>query len=174
MKKFYKTFLFLFILDAFLILPVGLLFPVQFLIPGCVLALILDIFLLFFMTIYIKKTYLFSAFPPDDPYKLYPAFERLKNQYHLKNAQLLKLQKVDSVCFYLSDLSGSILVLSDSVLESFSQEDISCFLSYAFQKIKSGDLLFLTVLSSFLFLFEKLFYFLNYPFILLKRKKTDS
>ena len=171
--KFYKTFLFLFSLNALLLLPVALLFNVRFLIPTCVFIIALDIFLLFFTIIYIKRAYLFSAFPPDDSYKFYPAFKKLKQQYSLKNIQLLKLQELNSAVFYASDFSGSIIVLSENILESFSQKDIERFLSYAFQKIKSGDLLFLTVLSAFLFLFGKVFYILNYPFIFLKKKKSD-
>ncbi|MCZ0932303.1 MAG: hypothetical protein OXJ52_04015 [Oligoflexia bacterium] len=173
MKKFYKTFLFLFSLNALLILPAGLLFSIRFLIPVSLFAFFLDIFLLFFMPAYVKKTYLFSVFPPDDPYKLCSAFKRLKTDHNLKNVQLLKLQGLDSVCFYLSSFNSSIIVLSENILESFSQKDITCFLSYAFQKIQSGDSLFLTVLSAFIFLWGKFFYILSYPFVFFKKKKTD-
>ena len=171
--KFYKTFLFLFSLNALLILPMSLLFHVRFLIPICLLALVLDVFLLCFMTFYTRKTSLFSAFPPDDPYKLSFCFEQLKQKNNLKNIQLLKLQGVDSACFYLSDLGGSLVVLSENILESFSQKDRAYFLSYAFQKIKSGDALFLTVLSAFLFFVENFFYVLSYPFVFLKKQKTE-
>ena len=156
------------------ILPTGLLFHARFLIPISLLALILDVFLLFFMSLYARKTYLFSVFPPEDSYQLHSTFERLKKQHNLQNIQLLKLKDRDSACFYLSDLSGSIVVLSENILESFSQEEMTCFLSYAFQKIQSGDLLFLTVLSAFLFLLEKIFYVFSYPFVFLKNKKTKK
>ena len=170
--KFYKTFLFLFSLNALLILPAGLLFPIRFLIPVSLFALILDIFLLFFIPIYVKKTYLYSVFPIDDPYKLCSVFNSLKTDHNLKHVQLLKLQGIDSVCFDLSGFNSSIIVLSENILESFSQKEIAYFLSYAFQKIQSGDSLFLTVLSAFLFLLEKVFYILSYPFVFLKKKNT--
>ena len=152
----------------------GLLLPIRFLIPAFALAFILDLFLLFFMGAYVKKNYLLSAFSPDDSYKLNSRFEQLKAQYSFKKIQLLKPAKIDSACFYLSDLNGSLIVISENILESFSQEDIACFLSYAFQKIKSGDAGFLTVLSSFLFLWEKFFYGVSYPFIYFKQRKRKA
>ena len=172
MKNFYKSFLFLFVLSALLIGLTGLLFPVRFLIPAFVISFVLSVFLLFFMTAYVKKNYLFSAVPPDDSCELYSIFQQLKKQYNLKDVQLIKLKEIDSACFYLSDLRGSLIVLSDNTLNSFNPEELACFLSYAFQKIKSGDALFLTVLSSFLFLVEKFFYILSYPFTVFKNKKT--
>ena len=152
----------------------GLLLPIRFLIPAFALAFILDLFLLFFMGAYVKKNYLLSAFPPDDSYKLTSRFDQLKAQYDLKKIQLLKPAEIDSACFYLSDLNGSLIVISENILESFSQEDMACFLSYAFQKIKSGDAGFLTVLSSFLFLWEKFFYGVSYPFMYFKQRKRKA
>ena len=126
------------------------------------------------MSFYTQKNYIFSAFPPDDSYKIHSVFERLKLQYNLKNVQLLKAQGMDSLCFYMAGLNQSTVILSENVLESFSERDMACFLSYAFQKIKSGEALFLTVLSSFIFLLERVFYILNYPFSFFKKQKIDS
>ena len=171
MKIFYKIFLFLFVLSTFLIGLVALLFPAHFLILAFVLAFVLSVFLLFFMTVYVKNNYELSVFPPDDSYNLSSLFEKFKKTYSLQNVQLLKIKDIDSACFYLSSPTDSLIILSENILESFSPEDIACFLNYAFQKIKSGDALFLSSLSSFLFLFEKLFSALNYPLSFLKNKK---
>ena len=124
------------------------------------------------MGIYVRKTYLLSHFSPEDFYQIHSTFEKLKKQNNLQNVQLLKLKAKDSACFYLSGLRGSSIVLSENTLDSFDQKEMACFLSYAFQKIKSGDLLFLTVLSAFLFLLEKVFYILSYPLVFFKRKKN--
>ena len=172
MKKFQKTFLFLFALNAFFLLLAVFLFPIRFLIPVFVFALILDIFLLFFMTFFVRKKYAFAVFPPHDFYNLNLIFEKLKTQHGLKNIHLLRPTEIDSACFYISAPNNSMIVISENILESFSEENMLYFLSYAFQKIKSGDALFLTVLSSFLFIVEKLFFVLSYPFMYFKKKKT--
>ena len=85
-------------------------------------------------------------------------------------SNFLKIKNENYSFFYFSCGGQSFVVLSEDILENFSQEDIKCFLTYPFQMILSGDLLFLTLLSGFLFLIEKISYFLNYPLSFFKRK----
>ena len=168
--KFYKSFLFLLGLNLFLIWPVVLFVDLKFLIPAFVGLLILDLFLLFFSGFYLRKKFTFSVFSLDDPYEVNQLFENLKRDYNLKNIQLLKIKDENYSFFYFSYGGQSFVVLSENILENFSQEDIKCFLAYPFQMILSGHLLFLTLLSGFLFLMEKISYFLNYPLSFFKRK----
>ena len=96
-------------------------------------------------------------------------FEDIKNSWNLKNVQLLKAKQLSSF-FCFSWGKKSFIVLSEDILERFSKEDIKCLLAYPFQLVRSGDLLFLTLLSSFLLLTEKLIYFLNYPLSFFRKK----
>ncbi|MCY4321262.1 MAG: hypothetical protein OXC37_02500, partial [Bdellovibrionaceae bacterium] len=164
----------LFVFYFYLILSAVLFFHSLFLIPIAFLILILYLFLLFFMGVYIKRTYSFSEILPGDPYQIHSDFEKLKKQYKLKNVRLLKIKDMESVYFYFNSFKTVFIVLSEDILENFNIKDILCFLSYAFQKGKSGDVLFLTVLSSFLFLWEKVFFILSYPLFFLKKNKKRS
>ena len=168
--KFYKSFLFLFVLNILLILPVWFFLNLRFLIPTAFACLLLDIFLLFFIGFYLRKKLVLSSFSPEDAYGIHKLFENLKTYYELKNIFLFKVREINSAFFYFSALNKNYIVLSEDILESFSQEDKKYLLSYPFQKARSGDLLFLTVLSGFLFLAQKFLYFLNYPLSFFKKK----
>ena len=115
-----------------------------------------------------------SVFPPGDVYGIHKLFENLKTHYELKNTALFKVKGLNSAFFYFSALNENCVVLSEDILESFSQEDIKYLLSYPFQKMQSGDILFLTVLSGFLFLTQKFLYVLNYPLSFFKKKPVKQ
>ena len=168
--KFYKSFLFLFGLNFILILPIWFFLDLRFLVPAFVFLLILDIFLLFSSGFYLRRQFLFSVFAPEDPYGVSMIFEDLKNKWDLKNVQLLKAKQLSSSFFCFSWGPKSFVVLSEDILERFSKEDIRCLLSYPFQMVRSGDLLFLTLLSGFLLLAEKFTYFLSYPLSFFRKK----
>ena len=168
--KFYKSFLFLFVLNSLFILPVWLFLNLRFLIPAFVCLFILNLFLLFFISFYLRKKFSFSVFASEDPYGVSFVFEELKAIYNLKNIQLLKIKQLSYSFFYFNGGKTSFVVLSEDLLENFSKEDIKRLLTYPFQMIKGGDLLFLTLLGSFLFLIEKALYFLNHPFFFFKKK----
>ena len=170
--KFYKSFLFLLILNCLLVLPMLVFLDLRFFILIFVFLSLLNTFLLFFAGFYLHKTFLFSAFPPDDPYGVSLAFEELKKSSGLKNIQLLKIKQLNSAFFCFSYGSQSFVVLSEDILESFSKENIRCLLSYPFQMVQSGDLFFLTILSGFLLFLEKILGFLNYPLSFFKSKKS--
>ena len=167
--KFYKSFLFLFGLNFLFIFPVWLFLDLRFLIPVFVFLLFLNLFFLFFITFYLRKFFSFSSFPPEDPYGAYLIFEDLKNSYNLNNIQLLKIKRSGFSLFYFGNGYQFFVVLSEELLESVSKEELKCLLSYPFQMILSGDLAFLTLLSGFLFLMEKLLYLLNYPLFSFKK-----
>lgn len=171
--KFYKPFLFLFFLNSLFIFPVWLTLGLRFIIPSIVFLSILDLFLLFSSKFHIKNQLVLSSFPPDDSYGIYSSFEKLKTQYNLKNIQLFKVKNIDSAFFFFSGYSESYIVLSENILENFSKADIQKLLNYPFQMIHSGDLFFLTLLSRFLFLGEKLFLLLGRPFSIFKKKSQN-
>ena len=170
--KFYKSFLFLLILNLLLVLPLLFFLDLRFFVLLFVFLSLLNAFLLFSAGFYLRKTFLFSTFPPDDPYGVSLAFEELKKSSGLKNIQLLKTKQLNSAFFCFSYGSRSFVVLSEDILESFSKENIRCLLSYPFQMVQSGDLFFLTLLSGFLLLLEKFVSFLNYPLSFFNRKKS--
>ena len=167
--KFYKSFLFLFIFNLCFILPTWFLFKVQFLIPLFVFLSALNLFLIFSSFLYFTKQN-FTAFPPDDPYSVSKIFENLKTDYKISNVQLLKTSNTNYSIFYFSGGNKSFIVLSEKLLECFSKKDIRYLLSYPFQMIQTGDLFFLSLLSGFLFLIEKILYGLNYPLRLILRR----
>ena len=167
--KFYKSFLFLFGLNFLFVLPVWLFFDLRYLVPVSVFLLILNLFLVFFAGFYLKRNFSFSAFVPEDPYGVHSTFEGLKNIYNLRNVQLLKIKHKGYSFFYFCTGKKSFFVLSEDLLEGLSKRDIKLLLSYPFQMAKSGDLFFLTLLSAFLFLIEKLLYFSNYPLSFFKK-----
>ena len=170
--KFYKTFLFLFILNGFFVFPAVIFWNPRFLIPVFALVLVLDIFLLFFSGFYLRKKLLFSAFAPQDPYN--SIFEELKNSWNVKNAQLLKVKQLGFSFFYFKGFEKYFIVLSEDLLERFSPKEIKHLLNYPFKMIKSGDLLFLTVLSLFLLLIEKLASCLNSPVGFFKKRAVQK
>ena len=167
--KFYKSFLFLFGLNFFLVWPVWFLLDLRFLIPAVCFLFFFNLFLLFFSGFYLKKTFLFSVFALEDSYGVSKAFEDLKTKCNLKNVQLLKAENLNSSFFYFSFGPQSFVVLSEDILESFSQKEVKHFLAYPFKMIQSGDSMFLTLLSSFLLLLEHILYFLNYPLSFFKK-----
>lgn len=171
--KFYKSFLFLFSLNSLIVFPVWFFLDLRFLIPVFVFLLCFNLFLLFFITFYLRKIFSFSTFVPEDPHGVQMTFENLKNSYNLNNIQLLKTKQFNFSFFYFGNGYHFFVVLSEDLLESFSKEEIKYFLSYPFQMIQSGDLVVLNLLSGFLFLTEKLLYFLNYPVFSFK-KNTDK
>ena len=170
--KFYKSFLFLLILNLLLVTPLLFFLDLRFFILLFVFLSLLNAFLLFFAGFYLRKTFLFSTFPPDDTYGVSLAFEELKKSSGLKNIQLLKTRQLNSAFFCFAYDSRSFVVLSEGILESFSKENIRCLLSYPFQMISSGDLFFLTLLSGFLLLLERVLNFLNYPLSFFNKKKS--
>lgn len=174
--RFYKSFLFLFFIDFLLIGLVVLFLDIQYLIPAVACIAVLDGLLLFFMSFYLKRKNIFSAFPPDDSYGLSLLFEKLKKEYQVDNVQLLKVNNLSPSFFYFASPQQSFIALSEDILENFSKENIQFLLSYAFHFIKSGDLLFLTLLSSALYFLQRFFYFLNYPlfFVRKRMKKRGS
>ena len=175
--KFYKSFLFLFGLNFLFVLPVWLFLDLRYLVPVFVFLLILNLFLLFSAGFYLKRNFSFSAFVPEDPYGVHSIFEDLKNTYNLRDIQLLKIKHKDCSFFCFCTGKKSFVILSEDLLESFSKRDIKLLLSYPFQMAKSGDLFFLTLLSGFLFLMEKLLYFSNYPLSFFKKdlaKKKEN
>lgn len=116
-----------------------------------------------------RKIFSFSVFTLEDPYGISRAFEDLKTKCDLQNVQLLKAENLNSAFFYFSFGSQSFVVLSEDILKNFSLEEVKHFLAYPFKMIQSGDLLFLTLLSSFLLFLEYILYFLNYPLSFFKR-----
>ena len=124
---------------------------------------------MFFTGFHLRKSFSFSAFAPEEPFGVHLIFEDLKKTCNLSNVQLLKIKQSGFFFFYFGNGCQFFVVLSEDFLESFSKEDIKCLLSYPFRMIQSGDLAFLTLLSGFLFLMEKLLYFLNYPFFSFKK-----
>ena len=170
--KFYKSFLFLLSLNLLFILPVYFFLNLRFLIPVFVFSILFDLFLLFFSGFYLKKKFLFSPFPPQDSYGVHLIFENLKKSFDFKNVQLLKIKKIKPAFFCFSYGKVYFVALSEDLLEKLSQEEVKCLLSYPFQMIKSGDVVFLTLLSGFLFLIDKIVYFLTYPFF--KKASTQK
>ncbi len=174
MMKFYKSFLFLFILNSFFVWPVLLFLKTEILIPVFVFLFLFDLFLLFFVGIYLKRHFSYSAFTPDDPYGISLIFENLKKIHKLKNIYLFKTKELKSAFFCFSVGKKSFIVLSENLLENLSKQNRECLLHYPLQMIKSGDLFFLTLISGFLFFIDKFLYFLNYPVYLFKNKSVKK
>lgn len=172
--KWYKSFLFLFTLNLCLLAPIWLFFHISFLVPAFVFLLSLNLFLVFFSPLHLKTTD-FSVFVPDDPYTVSKIFENLKTVSNIKNVQLLKTKnQTDYSFFAFSSGRKSFLVLSENFLDCFSKEDVKLLLSYSLKMIQKGDLSFLSLLSNFLFLMEKILYILNYPFSFMTKKSAKK
>lgn len=172
--KFYKSILFLLVLDLLFVLPVWFFLDVRFLIPTFVFLLIFNLSLFFFPDFYLRKKFLFSVFTPDDPYGVSVLFEDLKKQNDFKDIQLLKIAGLDCAFFYFNLGKKVFVALSEDILQNFPKENIKYFLSYPFYLSRSGDLLFLTLLSGFLFFTEKLIYFLSYPIFFIRKKSVKK
>ena len=176
--KFYKSFLFLFILNSLFIGLASFFLSLHFFIPLFVFLLVLNVYLLFFTPYNLKKSFEFSAFAPEDPFQLHASFKALKKEYDLKNIQLLKVKSEEPLFFFFSGGRRSFVAFSETFLQTFSKKDIKCFLSYPFVMAKSQDLLFLSLLSRFLFLTQKISYFLSYPLLIFfksaRLKKQDK
>ena len=170
MRVFYKSLLFIMLWNALFLLLAFLLLEIHFLIPVIVLLLFFNLFLALFTHHFIKKNYPFSHFPPDDPYGVSALFEEFKKKNPDLKVQLLKSQELSSL--YWSGFEGTVIALSEDFLENFSQEELNCFLAYAFKKTRSGDLFFLSLLSSFLYLILKPVFVLDFP-LFLKRGKEE-
>ena len=169
MKFFYRPFLFLLGWNALFLLLTLVVLELRFLIPVTLILLFFNLFLCFFTDYFIKKHYSFSHFPRDDFYGVYHLFEEFKKKNKDLKVQLLKSQELNF--FYWSGSQGAVIVLSEDFLETFNKKELNCFFTYAFKKIRSGDLFFLSVLSSFLYLSLKPAFILSYPLFVKKRKK---
>ena len=168
--KIYKSFLFLLILNLLFALPLWAFLGIKFLIPLFALLLPGNLFLIFFNYFDFNKKN-FSFFTPDDPYQISQSFEELKKTYNVKNVQLLKIKdQTDPSFFYFAKGYKCSIAVSENLLKNFSKEDMQMLLSYVLRMIQTGDLFFLTILSGFLFLIERMMFYLHYPLSLLTRK----
>lgn len=172
MRVFYKSFLFLTALTALFLAATFFLLEIRFLIPTALLLICLNLFLCFFAGYFIKKNYRFSHFPKDDFYGASALFEEFKKKNGNPRVQLLKSE--EPPCLYWSGLQGSVIALSEDFLESFNKEQTGCFFAYAFKKIKSGDLFFFSLLSSFLYLTLKPASILGHPLFFKRGKKERN
>lgn len=172
--KFYKSLLFLLVINLLCTTPVWAFFGIRFLIPTLVFLLTLNLFLIFFSYLYFKK-YTFSFFTMDDPYKASQIFKDLQKIYNIKNVQILKTAS-QTECHFFCFANGNkySIAFSEKFLDSFSKQDIKILLSYVLKMIQIGDLFFLNLLSGFLFLIEKTLYYLNYPFYFLSKKPVKK
>ncbi|MBC6414967.1 MAG: hypothetical protein GDA46_01030 [Bdellovibrionales bacterium] len=144
-------------------------------VPLSLFLICLNVFLCAFTDFYCKKTYELSHFPRDDFYGISVLFEKLKKEQEVQKVKLLKLKRGISLGFCWSGFQGSTIALSESFLENFDKKEITFFLLYAFKSIKSGNLFFLSLLSSFLFIYLKIAFILSYPLISFrKRDKKQS
>jgi len=172
MRVFYKSFLFLVALTALFLLGIFFLLEIRFLIPTVLLLFFLNLFLCFFTSYFIKKNYRFSHFPKDDFYGISALFEEFKKKNGNPRVQLLKSEEL--TCLYWGGPQGSMIALSEDFLESFNKKQAGCFLAYAFKKIKSGDLFFFSLLSSFLYLTLKPASILGRPLFFKREKKERN
>ena len=169
MRVFYKSLLFLMLWNALFLLMTLLFLELRFLIPVLLLLLFFNLFLCLWTDHFIKKNYDFSHFPKDDFYGASALFEDFKKKYPDLKVQLLKSDNFPAL--YWNGFQGAVITLSEDFLENFNKEQLKCFFAYAFQKIRSGDLFFLSLLSSFLYLSLKPALILGYPLFVKKRKK---
>ncbi len=171
MRKFYKSYIFLLVLNGLLILPIFFFGEFKLLIPAFASILTLDLFLLLFPDFYLRKKIPLSSYVPKDPYGAQAIFETLKKKYGMPKARLFKPTNNPSSFFYFFSFEGPCVVLSEDILEKFPQKDIKYLLSYPFYFARSGDLLFLSLLSAFLWIMEKIARFLSYPLFRLFRPR---
>ena len=174
MMIFYKSFFFLFILDFLIFFLIWLVFGISFFIFGFVFIFSLNCFLLFFTDLYFKRISPFSVFAPDDPYGLYSFMENLKKDYQTENIKLLKTKKLNHSFFCFSKGRKGFIVLSEDLIERLSREEIYCLLVYAFEMARSGDMVFFSILSRFIFLLETLLYFISYPLYFFRGKTGNE
>ena len=179
MMRFAKSFLFLFALNF---LPL-LLFSVFFLnfIPLLLFVLLpLNLFLIFFPSLYLKKD--LNVIPPSEPYGLHFAVkEQTERQKTAEQLFFLKTKKLEQAFFCWSEGQKLFAVFSEDLLESLSRRELTLLLSYPFQMARSGDLQVLRLFSSFLFLLSGFFKFwqkalsiLKRPFFKPKRERPES
>jgi len=167
----YKSLLFLLLGNLFLIGIAGLFLDLRFLIPVVFFLIPLNFFLSFGASYLIKKNYIFSHFPMDDPYGVSTLFEDFKKKNPKVKVQLLKSQHWD--CLYWRGFNQSYIVVSEVFLENFSKEQLHCFLAYGFKKVKTGDLFFLSVLAAFFYLTLKPAFLLSAPLFMKKSQKEQ-
>ena len=163
MLKFYKSFLFLFSLNALVLLLGGLVLDLRFLILVMGFIFVLNAFLCFFTSFYLDKHFSFSVFPKEDFYGISKLFEQIKQNYPSSRLELLKSE--GSFCLYWTVWNRSKLAVSEDFLENFPPKDREIFLSYVFRLEQSRDLVFISLFSAFLFLFQKGARILSYPLI---------
>ncbi len=170
--KFYKSALFLFCLNGLFIWLASFFLDVRFFIPVFAFLACFNVCLFYLPGFYLRRAIPLSVFPADDPYKAYKTFESLKAKGGAPNMRLFKAVSLNSSFFCLSYGRQAFVVLSEDILESFSQEEMRHFLAYPLQLAQSGDLAFLTLLGGFLLSLDRLLRFLFYPFSFLKRRKS--
>ena len=172
MKVFRKSLVFLFLWNILLFLLAFLCLNLYFFIPALFCLIFFNLFLVRFTNAFIQKNLAFSHFPKDDFYAVSALFEEFKKKNpHLK-VQLLKSES--SLPFAWNSFQASFIALSEDFLETFHEEDIRCFFESTFQKIKKGELAFLSLLSSFLYLGLKVSVILSYPLFFKKKKKERT
>ena len=172
MKVFRKSLVFLFLWNVLLFLLAFLCLKPSFLILALFCLIFFNLFLTLFTNSFIQKNLAFSHFPKDDFYGVSALFEDFKKKNPDLKVQLLKSET--SLPFSWSSFQGSFIALSDDFLEVFHEEDIRCFFESTFQKIKKGELVFLSLLSSFLYLGLKVSVILSYPLFFKKKKKERT
>ena len=171
MLKFYKAFLFLFVLNGAILLLSLLVLDLRFLIPVLGLILAFNAFLGLFVPLYLTRHFCFSVFPKDDFYGISGLFEQIQQKHHGSRLQLLK--SPEAFCLYWASWDGPKVALSEEFLENFSAKEQEIFLSYVFQLEKSGELLLLSLFSAFLFLFQKGAGVLSYPLVSLRFRRRS-
>ena len=172
MLKFYKAFLFLFVLNGAILLLSLLVLDLRFLIPVLGLILAFNAFLGLFVPLYLTRHFCFSVFPKDDFYGISGLFKQIQQKHHGSRLQLLK--SPEAFCLYWASWDGPKVALSEEFLENFSAKEQEIFLSYVFQLEKSGELLLLSLFSAFLFLFQKGAGVLSYPLVSLRLSSKRS
>ena len=171
MMKFYKSLLFLFVLNLLILGPAGVLWGFSAGLLLLVPCLTANALMLIAPGFYLKKLFKLSRFPEEDFYGLHKAFKGLKPPG--QSLQLFKANKKTGVCIAFWTKEGGALALSEDLLESLSFKDRQQLLRLFFSlTARKGELLFLTLLSGFLLMAEKTSAFFSRWLFLKRRPKA--
>ncbi len=172
MKPLFQSFFLLIFINLFPCLLVLFFLKLPFLIPTLALLCVFNIYLYQFHSLKILKNFTHQHFSPNDPWKVMTSFKKMQKEADLENLHCYKT-KMDypvSVCF--GTPKNYSIIFSEQLLDTFSEKEIKLLLSYYFQAISRGSILFLTLLSGIIYCMDRLLFVLNSPLRFFQKNKS--
>ncbi|MGI9549417.1 MAG: hypothetical protein ACR2M7_05560 [Bdellovibrionales bacterium] len=169
----FKPILLLFITNLAFSWPIFVFLKAPFFIPTIAALLVFDIYLCFFYPNRVLKFFDLQHFAPNDAWKVTPLFEELKKTSSL-NVHIYKTKNPFPLSFCFGSPKSYHIVLSEDLLETFSNEDLRDLLTYYFVSCSQKGRFSLTLLSGILHSMDRFFWVLTFPFKGFKPRSLNS